>query len=84
MHDCMQILKGYLIFLVVCFNIKWAKLNFFINFHEKIKFPNFIKDHFYDVLGCPGHQKTFFLASGNHYKHQKIINAKNSEENDEI
>ena len=28
------------------------------NFDEKMKFPNFIKDHSHDVLGCQGNQKT--------------------------
>ena len=27
----------------------------FQNFHEKMIFPNFIKDHFYDVLRCQGY-----------------------------
>ena len=60
------------------------KVDFFENFHEKIKFPNFIKDHFYDVLACPGHQKRKFWVAGNHQKHQKMINLKIGQENDEI
>ena len=32
----------------------------FENFHEKMIFPNFIKDHFYDDLWCQGYRKTWF------------------------
>ena len=36
------------------FTKMWAG-PFFENFHEKMIFPNFIKDHFYDVLRCQGY-----------------------------
>ena len=59
----------------------------FENFHEKMIFPNFIKDHFYDVLRCQEYKKHAFRlnqASGNQENHDKNEKLKIDQENEQI